>query len=125
MSQDIVADTLNQVMNAKRAGHESVTTQRHSKFLMSVLALAKLRGYIEEYRTEGRTLTIKLGKKLNACKAIKPRFVVTAGEIMKYARRYLPARDMGVIIVSTSQGLMAHHAAIEKNIGGSLIAYLY
>ncbi len=44
---------------------------------------------------------------------------------MKYARRYLPARDMGVLILSTSQGLMTHHAALEKNIGGSLIAYVY
>ncbi len=60
MSQDILSDTLNQIMNAKRASHSSVTVQKHSKFLLSVLALTKLRGYIEDYRVDGRTLTISL-----------------------------------------------------------------
>lgn len=125
MSQDILSDTLNQIMNAKKADHTSITMKKHSKFLLSVLALAKHKGYLGDYKVDGRLLNITLGPKLNACKAIKPRFVVQAREIMKYARRYLPARDMGVLILSTSQGLMTHHAALEKNIGGSLIAYIY
>ena len=46
-------------------------------------------------------------------------------EIDKYVRRFLPSRDFGFIIVSTSKGLMTHEEAIEKNIGGSLIAYIF
>lgn len=125
MSQDIVADTLNQVMNAKKAGKSEVTVKRHSKFLISILAIGKLKGYIKEYSVDGRNLKIHLGHKLNKCLAVKPRYLVRVDEIMKYARRYLPSRDMGVVIVSTDKGLMTHHTAIENNIGGSIIAYFY
>jgi small subunit ribosomal protein S8 len=125
MSQDIVADTLNQIMNAKRAKKGSLQVKKHSKFLLAVLAIGKLKGYIKSYKTEGRNLDIEVGELLNACKAVKPRFVARTDEIMKYVRRYLPARNMGIVIVSTSKGLMTHHTAIENKIGGSIIAYFY
>ena len=51
--------------------------------------------------------------------------MVTVPEIDKYIKRYLPSKDLGIIIISTSQGLMTHQTAIEKNIGGSLLAYFY
>lgn len=125
MSQDIVADTLNQIMNAKRAGHQNVSVKRHSKFLMTVLSIGKLRGYIKDFRVNGKQLDIELGDTLNACLAVKPRYLVKADEIMKYVRRYLPSRHMGLVVISTSQGLMTHHTAIERGIGGSVIAYFY
>ncbi len=125
MSQDIVADTLNQIMNAKRAGHTSVSVKKHSKFLTSVLSIGKLKGYIKDFRVNGRNLDIELGDKLNSCLAVKPRHLVKAEEIMKYVRRYLPSRHMGFVVISTSKGLMTHHTAIEKGIGGSIIAYFY
>lgn len=124
MSQDIVADALNQIMNTKRARKNSVVVKRYSKVLLGVLAIGKLKGYIKSYKTEGNDLTIEFGK-LNSCKAVKPRYVVKANMIDKYVRRYLPARDMGVLIISTSQGLMTHQTAEEKNIGGSVVAYFY
>ena len=124
MSQDIVADALNQIMNAKKARKNSLVVKRYSKVLMGVLAIGKLKGYISSYRTEENDLHIEFGK-LNSCRAIKPRYVVKANTIDKYVRRYLPARDMGILIVSTSQGLMTHQTAEEKNIGGSVIAYFY
>jgi len=46
-------------------------------------------------------------------------------DLDKYAKRYLPAKDIGMLIVSTNQGLMAHQTAQDKNIGGCLIAYFY
>lgn len=125
MSQDIVADTLNQIMNAKRAGHRTVSVKRHSVFLMSVLSIGKLKGYIKDFRVTKRDLDIELGETLNSCLAIKPRHLVKADEIMKYVRRYLPSRHMGIVIISTSEGLMTHHTAVEKGIGGSIIAYFY
>lgn len=124
MSQDIVSDALNQIMNALKARKTEVTIRRHSKLLISVLAIAKLKGYIESYAVDKRILTIKFAK-LNACGSIKPRFTVQVGEIEKYVTRYLPARHLGILIVSTSQGLMTHHTAEEKNLGGCLMAYMY
>ena len=125
MSQDIVADGLNRIMNAKRAGKSSLNLEHHSSFLLSILAISKLRGYINNYHINGKMLEIELGSKLNACRAIKPRYIARVDEIMKYVRRYLPSRDMGIVIISTSKGLMTHHTAIENNVGGSIVAYFY
>ena len=124
MSQDIVSDALNQIMNAIRAKKEETKVQKYSKVLFSILAIGKLRGYIKEFKKTDDGLLITFGH-LNACKAIKPRYIVKTKEIDKYVRRYLPARDLGILIISTSQGLMTHHTAQEKNIGGSVIAYFY
>ena len=125
MSQDIVADALNQIMNIKKAKKEELTVKKHSKFLLSVLAIAKLKRYVKDYKVlSSNELKITIGN-LNNCRAIKPRFVVKTSEIEKYVKRYLPAKNIGLIIVSTSKGLMTHQTAFDKNLGGSLIAYMY
>jgi small subunit ribosomal protein S8 len=124
MSQDVVSDALNQIMNSKRASKNHASFNRYSKVLTSILAIGKLRGYIKEYKIQDDKLHVEFGK-LNACRAVKPRYVVKVNTIDKYVRRYLPARDMGILIISTSQGLMTHQTALEKNIGGSVIAYFY
>ena len=124
MSQDVVADALNKMMNAQRAGKKNIEVSRYSKSLVSILAIAKLRGYIKNYELRGKILKIELGN-LNMCNGIKPRFTVAVSEIEKYVKRYLPAKNIGVLIVSTSQGLMTHLTALEKNIGGCLLAYFY
>lgn len=123
MSQDIISDTLNQIMNAKRAKKSFVVVKRNSNLLIGLLEIAKKHGYIESYKAKGQELEIKFN--LNSCKAIKPRFTVGVKDMDKYARRYLPARNFGIIVVSTSNGLMTHYDASEKNIGGSLMAYFY
>ena len=124
MSHDIVADALSKIMNAKRARAQVVTLSRYSRFLLSVLAIAKLKGYIKDYSIENKLLRVEL-KKLNMCGAIKPRFIVTTKDIEIFIKRYLPAKNIGVLIVSTSNGLMTHQTALEKKIGGALIAYFY
>lgn len=124
MVRDVVADGLNQMMNALRARKNSVTLRYHSKLLTSVLAIAKLKGYVKSYAIEDGKLNIVFDK-LNACNAIKPRFVVNVKEIEIYTKRFLPAKDLGTIIISTNQGLMTHQTAQDKNVGGSLIAYFY
>ena len=124
MSQDVVADVLNQVMNANRANKKEIVVKKYSKLLLSVLAIAKLKKYIKDYKADENTLKVEF-EKLNFCQAIKPRYMVQVADIDKYVKRYLPAKDIGIIIISTSQGLMTHQTAIEKNIGGSLLAYFY
>ena len=124
MSQDTVADALNQIMNAKKAGKEVVEIKKHSKLLHTILALAKLKGYVKNYEIKNNILIIDLGN-ITKCQAIKPRYTIMVGDIEKYEERYLPAKDLGILIVSTNQGIMTHQTAIEKNIGGCLIAYMY
>ncbi len=90
---------------------------------MRVLDVAKKEGYLD-YNLDKKKLKIKIIK-LNECKAIKPRFNVSVEEIERYMRRFLPSRDFGILIISTSSGLITHREAYEKNLGGSLVAYFY
>jgi len=123
MSQDIVSDGLNGIMNAKKARKSSVKLKRYSKFLISIIDIAKKEGFVKDYSIIGKELVINF--KLNKCNAIKPRFRVKSSDIEKYVKRYLPARDFGIIVISTSNGLMKHSDAIEKGTGGFLIAYFF
>jgi len=125
MSHDIISDALNAIMNIKRTGKKTIVVRRISKLLIEVLKIAKKHGYLD-YSLDNNTKELKIEiEKLNICKAIKPRFDVGIDEIDKYIKRYMPARNFGIIIISTSKGLMSHEEAYEKNIGGSLIAYFY
>ncbi len=126
MSQDIVADAMNMMKNAKKAKKEIVVIKRMSNLLIEVLKIMKQQGAIKKYKinTKDKSVEITLGDFFD-CKAVKPRFTVKASQIEKYRRRYLPARNMGTLIVTTNKGLITHAEAQDKNIGGSLIAYFY
>ena len=123
MSQDIVADALNQIMNAKKARKTEIVVHKHSKLLRNILDIAKESGYLD-YTIEGTDLRIKI-KDMNEIKSIKPRYTVAVDKINGYVRRFLPARNFGFVIVSTNKGLMKHEEAEEQNLGGCLIAYMF
>jgi small subunit ribosomal protein S8 len=125
MSQDVVSDTLNKIMNAKKAKKKEVVVALFSKVLLNVLKIAKDEGYVSDFKVSEKELKIFLNEELNVCKTIKPRYNVTMEEIESYMRRYLPARDMGILIISTNKGLLTHKQAYEQNLGGVLIAYFY
>ncbi|MFZ5955014.1 MAG: 30S ribosomal protein S8 [Nanoarchaeota archaeon] len=123
MSQDVIADALNQIMNAKKVKKNFIEIRHHSKVLINLLNIMKEKGYIN-FHEENKKIIIELIK-LNECYAIKPRFNVGVNEINKYLRRFLPSRNFGTLIISTNKGLMEHEKAEENKIGGSLIAYFY
>jgi len=126
MSQDVVADGLNMIKNAKKAGKEIVIIKRISNPLIETLKIMKQKGAVKRYKIDAKQkfVEITLGDFFE-CKAIKPRFSVKKGDIEKYRRRYLPARGIGTMIVSTNKGLVTHQEAQEEKTGGSLVAYFY
>ena len=126
MSQDVVADGFNMIRNAKKARKEIVVIKRISNLLIEVLKIMKQKGAIKRYKisAKDKSLEVTIGD-LFECKAIKPRFSVGKNDIEKYRRRYLPARNIGIMIVSTNKGLVTHEEAQEEQIGGSLVAYFY
>lgn len=126
MSHDIVADALNMMRNAKKAKKEEIVIKKISNVFIEILKIMKQKGAIKKYKinTKEKSVEISLGD-LTDCKAIKPRFTVQKKEIEKYERRYLPARNVGTMIVSTNKGLMTHEEAEQEGTGGCLIAYFY
>lgn len=126
MSQDTVADALNMMKNAVKAKKEEVTISTISNLLIEILKIMKQEGAIKKYKInpKEKSVEVSLGN-LTECKAIKPRFTVQKGEIEKYQRRYLPARGIGTMMISTDKGLVTDKEAQEEKIGGCLIAYFY
>ena len=118
---------LNDFINCKKAGKMETTVIPASNLILEVLKILKNKGYVKEFKIEEgkfNKIIVKIGN-LNYCGAIKPNFFVEKGGFEKYVRRYLPARNIGILIVSTDKGIMTHQEAIEKGIGGCLLAYCY
>jgi small subunit ribosomal protein S8 len=128
MSQDIVADALNQIMNSKKVQKKKVQISRYSNLLINLFEMMKKKGYIDfeiKESDEGKKYISVEIIKLNKCLAVKPRYYVSVSEIEKYLRRFLPSRNFGTLVVSTSKGLMSHQEAEENKLGGTIIAYFY
>ncbi len=126
MSHDIVADALNMIRNAKKAGNETIQINRISNLLIEILKIMKQEKAIKKYKIDAqeKSITLTIGE-LSECKAVKPRFSCDKSQIEKYRRRYLPSRNMGTLIISTNKGLMTYKEAQEEKIGGCVIAYFY
>ena len=126
MSQDITADALNMMRNAKKVGKNEIEVKIVSNLLIEVLKIMKQKEAIKGYKINLKTNSIKirLGTFFE-CKSIKPRSRVGKKDIEKYKRRYLPARNLGTILISTNKGLLTHEEAEKEGIGGCLIAFFY
>ena len=129
MKRDILNDTLVAIKNAEAVGKSELVIGPTSKLLESVLKIMQKAGYVGEFEYiddhRGGQFKISLNHKLNKCGVIKPRFAIKRGEYERWEQRYLPAADFGILIVSTSSGLMTHYDSKEKALGGRLIAYVY
>jgi small subunit ribosomal protein S8 len=126
---DPVMNGLTIIRNSELASKKECEVKPASKFFGEILKIAKNNGYIADYKLieEHQKISYKvnLNGKLNTIKAIKPRYAVKRDEFEKYEKRYLPARDVGLIVVSTSQGVLTHTEAKAKKLGGRLIAFMY
>ena len=74
---------------------------------------------------KGGIFNISLNGRINGCGAIKPRFSVKLKEMERHEARYLPAKDFGILILTTPYGVMNNDAAKEASTGGKLLAYVY
>lgn len=129
MKNDPIADALSSIRNAERAGKGRCRIEPASKLLGNVLEVMQESGYIgpfefiEDHRA-GR-FNVELLGKVNECGVIKPRFAVKTDEIEHWESRYLPGRDFGKLILTTTDGVVGHNEAKELGVGGKLLAYVY
>ncbi|TAL57868.1 MAG: 30S ribosomal protein S8 [Nanoarchaeota archaeon] len=129
MQNDPLSSALSAILNAERLGKKSCSVKPISSQTVTVLNLLKEEGYVGESSIiedgRGNTLQISLTGKINKIGSIKPRFSVQKDNYERFEKSFLPAKDFGVIIVSTPKGMMIHSSAKEKGLGGKLIAYCY
>lgn len=126
---DTLANAMATIMNNEVRGKKECIIYPASKLIANVLRVMKEHGYIEDFEfvDDGRSgkFVVKLLGRINKCGVIKPRFPVKKDEFEIWEEKYLPSRDIGLLIVSTPQGVMSHIEAKERGIGGVLLAYVY
>ena len=86
-------------------------------------------GYIGEFEIiddhRSNKIVVELIGRVNKCGVISPRFDVTHGEIEKWVVNLLPSRQFGMILLSTTYGIMTHEEARRKKTGGKILGFFY
>jgi small subunit ribosomal protein S8 len=126
---DPLANVLSFINHHEKLGKTSIVTKNNSKTIRKILSIMQKHGYISGFReiqdAKGNLLEIRLSGAINKTGVIKPQFQIKRSQIEKFENRYLPARDFGIIIMSTDQGIMTHEEAKKKGLGGKLLSYCY
>lgn len=126
---DPIANALSHILNCEKNAKSSCVVKPSSNVVKKILEIMKDNRYIGSFEEiedgKGNLLKVSLLGKINRCGVIKPNFPVKKDEIEKFEKRYLLAKGFGMIIISTSFGIMTHKESREKNVGGKLLAYCY
>lgn len=124
-----LANVLSAINNSERISRQEISLRNNSRVIRNVLDIFKEQGYVESFEIvedgRGGIINVLLAGSINKVGVITPNFPVKKDDFQRFEKRYLPARDFGILIVSTSQGMMTHLQAKELGIGGRLIAYCY
>lgn len=126
---DPLANALTTLQNADLRRRRECMIAPASNLIGHVLKILQQSGYIGEFEfiDDGKAgfFRVQLIGRINKCRAVKPRFPASHRGIEKFEKMFLPAYNVGVLVVSTPKGLMTHVEAKANRIGGRLIAYVY
>jgi small subunit ribosomal protein S8 len=117
------------IKNAEQVGKGECVIKPSSKLIGRVLKVMQENGYISQFelKEDGRSGMFKvlLSGQINNCGVIRPRYSVKVSDLEKYEARYLPAQDFGVLILTTTKGVLTHAGAKRERVGGKLLAFVY
>lgn len=129
---DTLANALTTLKNSEFRGRREAVIMPASKLIAMVLRVLQKYGYVGEfeYIDDGRSgkIKVQLLGRINNAGVIKPRVPINYAELRSmpdWLKEILPSRDIGLLILSTPQGVVSHKEALERKIGGILLAYVY
>ncbi len=129
MLQDPLNDAMVTIRNAEVAGKAECFIRPASKLIGRVLKVMQEYEYIRSFELvedgRGNLYRVTLVGSINNCGVIKPRFAVKRTDLEKFEARYLPAQDFGVLILTTTEGVISQTRAKQIGVGGKLLAYVY
>ena len=129
MLNDPLANMMSLVLNNELIGRSECIIKPVSKVIRESLKIMKQNDYIGGFKevedNRGNYIHLTLIGNINKCGVIKPRYSIKSNKFEKFERRYLPAKDLGILFVSTPKGIMTHYDAKAKKLGGRLLAYCY
>ena len=124
-----VADAMSTLKNAADTGRAECIVQPAASLIGELLRVMKEAGYIREYTLvvdgRGNQFKVTMSGMINKCGAISPRFSVKLADMESWEQKYLPSKSIGMLMVSTSKGVISHHEARQLGIGGELLGYVY
>lgn len=128
-ANNVLANLFACIYNSELRNKKECLIVPASKLAREVLRVMQRYRYIGEFEyiddgISGKFRVQLLGK-INKCGVITPSFPVKVNRISEYEHRYLPAVGVGVLILTTSQGVISHIEALQKKIGGRLLGYVY
>ncbi|MCK4480551.1 MAG: 30S ribosomal protein S8 [Candidatus Lokiarchaeota archaeon] len=123
-----VSDACCALKNAERARKNEVIISPASKILQQILRIFQKFAYIGEFERydDGRQGKFKIALlgKINECSGLmRLNYKISQFEMLE--RKLLPAPGLGIIILTTNQGIMTMNEAEEKQIGGHALCYIY
>jgi small subunit ribosomal protein S8 len=127
---DPIADMLSRIRNAI-AVHKEEITLPHSNVKESVAKILKDNKFVEKVNVEdaevGKILRIKLTNGLANSNITEIERMSTPGRRMYSGVDKIPTvkRGRGIVIVSTSKGMMTGQQAKQNGLGGELICKVY
>lgn len=127
---DPISDMLTRIRNAMTAGHEQLTFPA-SRVKGRIVEILKQEGYIDDFERhdEGPQGTLSVRLKWHAGQpAIEGLRRVSRPGQRRYARSTeIPKvrNGLGIMIVSTSKGMMTDRAARKAGVGGELICSIW
>jgi small subunit ribosomal protein S8 len=129
MQHDPLNDAMSSIKNAENVGKRICELKPSSKLIGRILKVMQDNDYIRqfEYVEDGKAgiFRVELNGNINNCGVIKPRYAVKRRDVEKFEARYLPAQEFGVLILTTTQGVLSHNEAKKLGLGGKLLAYVY
>ncbi len=129
MQSDPLNDAMTVMKNASAIGKSECVIRPSSKLIGRVLKVMQDNGYINqfEYVEDGKAgeFRVMLKGAINDCGVIKPRYSVKRDDLERFEARFLPAQDFGVLIMTTTAGVITQGRAKELGIGGKLLAFVY
>ena len=121
---DTIADMLTRIRNANQMRYESVEIPA-SKVKNDIARILKEEGFINDYKVEGRTLTVNLkyaDKKERVITGLKR---ISKPGLRVYAKSEELPRVLNGLGIATSKGIMTDKEARKENIGGEVLAYIW
>lgn len=123
-----IADACCALKNAERARKKELIISPASKVLQQILRIFQRHAYIGEFERydDGRQGKFKIALlgKINECSGLmRLNYKTSQYELLE--RKLLPAPGLGIIILTTNQGIMTLSEAEEKHLGGHTLCYIY